>query len=62
VDDSPAELAKKIMDADRESAPIDKKLRFQWNVPLGVTPHVPFWFSVLFLVLAVLVLIDGLTG
>jgi hypothetical protein len=40
-----ADLARRIENADRPSAPIEKRLRFQWNVPTGITPYIPFWFA-----------------
>ena len=57
---SPAELAKQIMGADPVSAPIEKKLRFQWNVPEGVTPHVPLWLTAVFVLLVLLAILDAL--
>lgn len=56
----PAELAARIADADRPSKPQPERLRFQWNVPRGVKPHIPFWFSMLFLALLVFVVVNGL--
>jgi len=55
----PADLAREIMDADRLSEPVEKKLRLQWNVPFGVPPYVPLWFAGVFALLALIVLVDG---
>ena len=53
---TPAELAAQIGDADRPSRPQPEHLRFQWNVPMGVKPHIPLWLSLLFAgLLAVLI-------
>lgn len=59
-DRSVADLVREIEDSDRESKPPDKRLRLQWNVPLGVTPHIPLWFAGLFAVLVVIVLLSAL--
>jgi hypothetical protein len=56
---TPAELAGRIETADRPSHSQPERLRFQWNVPRGVRPHVPFWLSMLFLALLVVMIIDG---
>lgn len=58
-DGSEADLARRIIDSDRPSAPAEKRLRLQWNVPLGVPPYIPFWFSMVFLGLVVLVVLDA---
>lgn len=57
MDEDPAALGRRISDADRPSAPAERRLRFQWNVPLGVTPFVPLWMSVAFLVAASVVVV-----
>ncbi|MFN2521922.1 MAG: hypothetical protein ABR614_01210 [Mycobacteriales bacterium] len=44
---SAAELAESIARADRPSPPQPKEFRFIWNVPPGVQPYVPLWFSLL---------------
>jgi hypothetical protein len=44
---SPAELAARISSGDKPSKPYPKQLRFQWNVPRGVQPYIPLWFTLL---------------
>ena len=46
-----ADLAHRIEAAYRPSAPIDKRLRLQWNVSFGTTPYIPLWFALAFVVL-----------
>ena len=46
---TPAELAGSITGADRPSQPYPERLRAQWNVPRGVKPHIPLWFTLVFL-------------
>ena len=60
VTEDPAELARRISDADRRSKPADQRLRFQWNVPQGTTPHVPLWLSLTFLALIVIAVLSAL--
>lgn len=56
---APAELAGRIIEADRSSGPVEKRLRFQWNVPFGVTPYIPLWFTGVFVLLVVIVILDA---
>ena len=57
---TPADLAARIGDADRPSRPQPEHLRFQWNVPRGVKPHIPLWFSLLFLGLFLFMIVNSL--
>ena len=57
-----SDLAHRIEDADRPSAPIEKRLRLQWNVPYGTTPHIPLWFALGFLALIVFIFVAGYFG
>ena len=59
-DRSIADLSREIEDSDRESKPPDKRLRLQWNVPLGLAPHIPLWFVGLFAVVVIIVVLDAL--
>ena len=44
-----AELASRIGADDRPTRKQPERLRFQWNVPAGVKPHIPLWFSLVVL-------------
>jgi hypothetical protein len=57
-----ADLARRIEDADRPSAPIEKRLRLQWNVPYGTTPYIPLWFALAFLAFIVALVVAGILG
>ena len=57
---TPAELAARIAAADKPSKPQPKELRLQWNVPRGVQPYIPLWFSLLFVGVIVLVAVANL--
>jgi hypothetical protein len=46
---TPSELAARISDADRPSKQGEPQMRFIWNVPPGVKPHVSFGFAMLVL-------------
>lgn len=52
-DEDPAALAEQIIKADHPSAPVEQRLRFQWNVPTGVQPYVPLWLSLVFIGLVI---------
>lgn len=56
---SPAELAARIVAADKPSKKQPQRLRLQWNVPRGVQPYIPLWFSLLFLGLIAVLVVDG---
>jgi hypothetical protein len=57
---SAAELADRVMRADRPSTPPEKRLRLQWNVPQGVTPYVPLWLAGVFAFLVLFRIVDAL--
>jgi len=56
-EDAPAELADRIIGADRPSTTAEKRLRLQWNVPSGVTPYIPLWFVGVFVLLVIYVVV-----
>ena len=45
-----SEQAAAVIGAERQpqQSP-ERELDFQWNVPLGVAPHVPAWLSLVFI-------------
>jgi hypothetical protein len=54
-----SEMAARVSAADRQSGPQPERLRFQWNVPRGVKPHIPCWLSMLFLGVLLVMIIDA---
>ena len=57
---TPADLAASIAGADRPSKPAPAGMRFQWDVPRGVTPTVSLGFALLVVACLLLVLVNGL--
>ena len=57
---TPADLAARIAEGDRPSTPQPERLRLQWNVPRGVQPHIPLWFSLLVLGLFAVMVLNGM--
>jgi hypothetical protein len=50
-------LARRIADHDARAAQDTRHdLRFQWNVPTGLKPHIPVWLSLTFFGLLVSVI------